>query len=248
MLAVIEQGPDTLRAAARASTPAGFRDRTADLIFTLDLLCTGSLAGVFDGPTSQPIDLDAPAVSVDISRVGAAGDKLLTAAMLCVWSYGFGVVDAAAALADQQIAPRRSYMGVMDELWRALRGAPGLVEYADSLTRLNRAKGMSSVMITHSLADLDALATEEDRAKARGFIERSAITVMGGLPPRELARVYEVTPLTGPEQELVTSWSAPDSWLPGARHPGRGKYLDQGRREAGHPRRAQPRRSRAHAL
>ena len=135
------------------------------------------------------------------------------------------MVDAAAALADQQIAPRRSYMGVMDELWRALRGAPGLVEYADSLTRLNRAKGMSSVMITHSLADLDALATEEDRAKARGFVERSAITVCAGLPPRELARVYEITPLTGPEQELVTSWSAPDSWQPGARHPGRGKYL-----------------------
>ena len=128
---------------------------------------------MFDGPTTRPIDLDAPAVSVDISRVGAAGDKLLTAAMLCTWSYGFGVVDAAAALADQQIAPRRSYMGVMDELWRALRGAPGLVEYADSLTRLNRAKGMSSVMITHSLADLDALATEEDRAKARGFVDRS---------------------------------------------------------------------------
>ena len=48
---------------------------------------------------------------------------------------------------------------------------------------------------------------------------------MGGLPPRELARVHEITPLTGPEQELVTSWSAPDSWQPGARHPGRGKYL-----------------------
>ena len=113
----------------------------------------------------------------------------------------------------------------MDELWRALRGAPGLVEYADSLTRLNRAKGMGTIMITHSLADLDALATEEDRAKARGFVERCAITVMGGLPPRELARVCEITPLTGPEQELVTSWSAPDSWQPGAKHPGRGKYL-----------------------
>ena len=48
---------------------------------------------------------------------------------------------------------------------------------------------------------------------------------MGGLPPRELARVCEITPLTGPEQELVTSWSAPDSWQPGAKHPGRGKYL-----------------------
>jgi hypothetical protein len=84
---------------------------------------------------------------------------------------------------------------------------------------------MSSIMITHSLADLDALATPEDRAKARGFIERSAITVMGGLPPRELAQVREVTPLTGREMDLVASWSAPDSWQPGAKHPGRGRYL-----------------------
>ena len=128
-------------------------------------------------------------MSVDISRVGAAGDKLLTAAMLCTWAYGFAMADAAAALAELGIAPRRAYLGVMDELWRALRGAPGLVEYADSLTRLNRAKGMASIMITHSLADLDALATEEDRAKARGFADRCAITVLAGLPPRELARV-----------------------------------------------------------
>jgi hypothetical protein len=114
---------------------------------------------------------------------------------------------------------------VMDELWRALRGAPGLVEHADSLTRLNRAKGMAHIMITHSLADLDTLPTEDDRAKARGFLDRSAITVLAGLPPRELARVAEVTPLTGPERALVASWSAPESYRAGARHPGRGKYL-----------------------
>src|SRR5690348_7600654 len=118
VLAVIEEGPDTLRAAARTDTPAAFRDQIAGLVFTLDLLVSGSLAGVFDQPTTRPIDLDAPAVSVDISRVGAAGDKLLTAAMLCVWSYGFAMVDAAAALADQRTAPRRSYLAVMDELWR----------------------------------------------------------------------------------------------------------------------------------
>ncbi len=225
VLAVIEQGPDIVRSAARATTAAKYHDRVAGLVFTLDLLCTGSLAGVFDGPTSNPIDLNAPIVSVDISHVGAAGDKLLTAAMLCTWAYGFAVADAAAALAELGVTCRRPYLAVMDELWRALRGAPGLVEYADSLTRLNRAKGMASIMITHSLADLDALTTEEDRAKARGFADRCAIIVLAGLPPRELARVSEITPLTGPEQELVASWSAPDSWQPGARHPGRGKYL-----------------------
>ncbi|MEW9534144.1 hypothetical protein [Microbispora sp. NPDC049125] len=216
VLAVLEEGPEALRAAARTDHSDRYRERVNDLVFTLELLCTGSLAGVFDGPTTRPLDLTAPAVSVDISRVGAAGDKLLTAAMLCTWAYGFAMVDGTAG---------RSYLGVMDELWRALRGAPGLVEYADSLTRLNRTKGMASIMITHSLADLEALPTEEDRAKARGFIDRSAITVLAGLPPRELARVSEITRLTGPEQELVASWSAPDSWQPGARHPGRGKYL-----------------------
>ncbi|REF00637.1 hypothetical protein [Thermomonospora umbrina] len=225
VLRTVEQGPGELRSAARTDTPEEYRARIRDLIYTLDLLCTGSLAGVFDAPTSRPLDLEAPAVSVDISRIGAAGDKLLTAAMLSTWAYGFAMVDAAAALTDLDIAPRRSYLGVMDELWRALRGAPGLVEYADALTRLNRAKGMASIMITHSLADLDALATPQDRAKARGFVERSAITVLAGLPPRELARVHEITPLTGPESELVATWSAPDSWQPGARHPGRGKYL-----------------------
>jgi len=225
VLTVIEHGPDLLRSAARAENPRLYHDRVADLMFTLDLLCSGSLGGVFDGATTVPINLDAPAVSVDLSAVRASGDKLLTAAMLCTWSYGFGCVDAATALADLGAGPRRSYLGVMDELWRALRGAPGLVEHADSLTRLNRSRGMASIMITHSLADLDALATEEDRAKARGFMDRSAITILAGLPPRELARVNQITPLTAPEAALVASWSAPESWQPGARHPGRGKYL-----------------------
>ncbi|MEH1124724.1 hypothetical protein [Micromonospora sp. CPCC 206061] len=224
VLRVVEDGPDELRAAARASDE-DYSRRVDELVFTLDLLCNGSLAGVFDGPTSQPLDLGAPAVSVDISRVAAAGDTLVAAAMLCCWSYGFAMVDAAAVLAELGLASRRQYLAVMDELWRALRGASGLVEHADALTRLNRQKGMASLMITHSLADLDALPTSEDRAKARGFMERSAITVLAGLPLKELRRVGEVTPLTEPEIDLIKSWAAPESWLPGTTHPGRGKYM-----------------------
>ena len=225
VLRVVEEGPEELRRMARAEAGDRYDERVDDLVFTLRLLCTGSLAGVFDGPTTNPIDLSAPGISVDISRVGAAGDKLLTAAMLCTWSYGFGMVDAATLLAEHGVIRPRSYIGVMDELWRALRGAPGLVEYADSLTRLNRSKGMASVMVTHSLSDLEALASEEERAKARGFVDRSAITILAGLPPRELARVNQITPLTQPEQDLVSSWSSPDSWQPGTLHPGRGRYL-----------------------
>ena len=225
VLRVIDEGPDALRAAARADTPERYRQLAAPLAYTLDLLLTGTLAGSFDQRTTKPLDLDAPMVDIDISRTGAAGDKLLTASMLCTWAYGFAVADAAGLLAEHGMPARRSYLAIMDELWRALRGAPGLVEAADTITRLNRAMGFASVMITHSLADLDALATEEDRAKARGFAERSAITVLAALPPRELEKVSQIVPLTGPEKDLVASWAAPDSWQPGSRHPGRGRYL-----------------------
>jgi hypothetical protein len=225
VLRLIEEGPDEMRAAARARSIDDYLRRVDELVPTLALLCEGSLQGVFDGPTSRPLDLDAPAVSVDISHVAAAGDQLVSAAMLSVWAYGFAMVDAAAVLAEHGLAPRRQFLGVMDELWRALRGASGLVEHADALTRLNRQRGMASAMVTHSLADLDALPTEEDRAKARGFVERSAIKILAGLPPRELDRVNEVVKLSGPEQELVASWAAPEAWFPGSVHPGRGKYL-----------------------
>ena len=85
---------------------------------------------------------------------------------------------------------------------------------------------MGQIMLTHSLADLDALPTEADRAKARGFVERCAITILAGLPPRELSAVAPVVGhLSAEERRIVASWSTPTSWSGGARHPGRGKYL-----------------------
>ncbi|WP_448318363.1 hypothetical protein [Streptomyces sp. CO7] len=64
------------------------------------------------------------------------------------------------------------------------------MERTDRLTRLNWHKGVGSIITTHSLSDLEALPTEEDRAKARGFIERSAITILGALPDGELERSH----------------------------------------------------------
>lgn len=225
VLQVLREGPDRVLTASETDSVEAYRAETRALRQTLGLLVEGPLAGVFDGPTTRPIDLAAPAVSIDISAVAAAGDVLVAAAMLATWSYGYATVDGRAALAEAGLAPRRRTFMVLDELWRALRGAPGLVEHADALTRLNRARGIGHMMLSHSLADLDALPTEEDRSKARGFIDRCAVTVLGGLPPRELDAVNELVPLSAPERELVTSWSSSGSWAPTARHPGRGKYL-----------------------
>jgi hypothetical protein len=37
------------------------------------------------------------------------------------------------------------------------------------------------------------------------------------------------------ERELVTAWAAPESWLPGTRHPGRGRYLIKAGERTGLP-------------
>ncbi len=235
VLTILNQGPDTIRAAAGGTGRADYRRRVDQLIATLRLLCEGTLAGVFDAPTSTPIDLSAGAVSVDISRVAAAGDKLVAAAMLSTWSYGYAVIDAAAVLAEQGLAPRRRHLAVMDELWRALRGAPGLVEPADALTRLSRNLGVAQIMLTHTLDDFDALATGEDRAKARGMAERCAIKILAALPGRELDRISQMVRLSQPERDLVASWAAPEALVPGTVHPGRGKYLLKTGERAGMP-------------
>jgi hypothetical protein len=225
VLGVIREGSDRLVSAAEVDTPEEYRAETRRLRQTLRMLCEGSLKGVFDGPTSTPIDLDAPAVSIDISAVTSAGDTLLSAAMLSTWSYGFAVIDASTALADAGLGEPRRYLAVLDELWRALRGAPGLVDHADALTRVYRGRNVAHMKITHSLDDLNALPTEADRAKARGFIDRCAITVLAGLPMRELDEIARIVPLSHQEKLMVASWSSPETWQPGARHPGRGKYL-----------------------
>ena len=105
----------------------------------------------------------------------------------------------------------------------------------NALTRVYRGRDVAHLMMTHSLDDLAALPTEADRAKARGFIDRCAITVLAGLPQRELDQVSQIVPLSDAEKQLVASWSSPETWQPGARHPGRGKYLIKTGQRVGMP-------------
>jgi hypothetical protein len=225
VLNLLRNPPQDLVAAAETRGEEGYEAVVSELKQTLALLLDGSLRGVFDSHTTTQISSTASAISVDISAAGAGGDTLVAAAMLTTWSYGFGMVDAASVLAEAGLERKRRHLLIMDELWAALRGAPGLVENADRLTRLNRSRGAASIFLTHSLRDLEALASEEERAKARGFVDRSAIVVLGGMPARELSEFAEIVPMTDAERALVTSWSSPETWRLGGSHPGRGRYL-----------------------
>ena len=217
LLQVIRDAPEDVRAAALDRGDINqYRSITENLEATLVGLTstTGRLGGVFAGHTTTAARRDRP-LCYDVSSVGES-KGLQAATLLACWAEGFGMVNVANALADAGLEPRRHYFVVLDELWRALRAGRGLVDRADVLTRLNRGIGVGTAMISHTISDLEALPSEEDRLKALGFIERSAVVVCGGLPRAEMPKLTQVVPLSKAEQDELVSWSAPPSWNPDA--------------------------------
>jgi len=196
------------------------------VVQTLGLMVTGPLRGVFSAETSTAIDLDAPGVELDLSPLSMGGDPTAIAAgMLAVWGHSLGMVDASLALAEHGLEPGREYFAIMDELWRSLRGSELLVDKIDALTRVNRARGMAQMMSTHSLRDLASLESAAAKAKALGFVERSATVFVGAVPPGEADALADVLGLSRKEKELVSSWMGNGSWDGTSAHPGRGKFL-----------------------
>ncbi|MFJ8628536.1 ATP/GTP-binding protein [Kitasatospora sp. NPDC093550] len=230
LLQVVKDAPDALRHLALDRGNLGrYRDITEGLESSLTaLLGGGRLGDMFARPTSVPMEVDRPVV-FDVSAIDDSEALLQAAALLTCWSYGFGTISAVQALADAGLAPQRHYFVIMDELWRVLRAGRGLVDRVDALTRLNRQRGVGTAMITHTMSDLLALPTEEDRMKAKGFVERAGMVITGGLPEAEMPQLTQVVGMSRAEQELVVGWSSPPAWDSStnseAAPPGRGKFL-----------------------
>ena len=220
VLRVLSNPPSELLDIAAQENDLAFRRFANELINTLGLLCSGAIRGMFDRPSSVRAELDTPALSLDISALDEDDDEVVAAAMLSSWAWAAAVIDGSTATGQ-----RRNVFRVQDELWRALRVAPGLVERSDRVTRLGRHRGEVSAQVTHSLDDLEALPTEADRNKARGMAARNGTLILGGMADKELDGIRRITSLTAEEAALVRSWAAPPSWTRGHSHPGRGSYL-----------------------
>lgn len=235
LLRVIQEAPQEVRDVALDRGDLGrYKAITENLEASLISLTSGGRLGeTFAHATDVPMLRDRPVV-YDVSSIDDSDTDMQAAILLACWSAGFGTVNVANALADAGLEPRRHYFVILDELWRALRAGRGMVDRVDALTRLNRQRGVGLAMISHTMSDLLALPSEDDRMKARGFVERSGMVVCGGLPVAEMPQLTTAVPLSNAEQELLTSWQDPGTWEsgPGSEPPGRGKFLIK---VGGHP-------------
>jgi len=230
LIAVIDQAPEDVRQAAMdRGNLERYQELTEQLLVSLrGLLGRGRLGEIFSQQSSSSMRRDMPVV-FDVSSIDDADERLQGAALMACWSHGFAAVNVAGALADAGREPRRHYMVIADELWRALRAGRGMVDRVDVLTRLNRTKGVGVAMCSHTMSDLQALASEEDRMKAKGFVERSGMVILAGLPAAEMPMLTQVVPLSAVEQSMLSRWQDPPAWSvansSNTAPPGRGNFL-----------------------
>lgn len=209
LLAVISTGGARLRQFAEEDDEVSYRASTKNLRRSLRALVEGPWGAIFDRPTSTPLDVDSPAVCIDVSRIPEGDTKLLAAALMVCWSEGFGAVAAAHALSDAGLGPKRTFQVVMDEIWRVLGAGAFMVDRTDALTRLQRGLATELIMCSHTIKDLAAFDSAASQAKALGFFERARAKILGPVGPDEVDRIRGAVSITETEKLLLTSWAAP---------------------------------------
>lgn len=229
---LIQAGPDAVRAAAVFDAPDDderYRRATRDLIASLHGIANprGRYGRLFCEQTTEHVDLTRP-VDWDISALAQGGDDVVAATLAATWTSAFAAKNKADVLADAGLAPARNHVIILDEMHRALRASPLMVDSLDLLTRLNRQWGVGQIMITHTFADLMCLDTAAQNAKARGFVERSKIKVLGALSRTEVSRFLRSEsglPVSAREEDLLDDWATPTNFRAHAALKGMGKFL-----------------------
>lgn len=229
---LIREGTPEIRAAAVFDDPENdqaYARAVRDLLASLHGLANpmGRFGRLFCEQTTERIDLSRP-VDFDIIALAQGGDDVVAAVLAATWSGAFAAKNATDMMAEAGLLPRRNHVIIMDEMHRALRASPLMVDRLDLLTRLNRQWGVGQIMITHTFADLMCLDTEAQNNKARGFVERSRIKVLGALSRTEIRRYLRGEsglPISVREEDMLSDWATPTNFDANASFKGVGKFL-----------------------
>lgn len=226
LIEFIQSRPQKLRAITLThSDDHAYDERLKGLLDALISLGPDGIYGdLFSKPTTTHIEQGKPVV-FDISGIDENDTVLMASVQSLCWSLGSATVSAEQILAQDAGRPRRNYLLIMDELWKVLRASEQMVYFIDSLTRLNRGRGMGQILITHTMKDLKL--TDDALTKiAWGFVSRSEMVFLGGLDADEMGNLREVFDLSNTEVEYLTDWADKSASIgTNLRRPHTGKFI-----------------------
>ena len=168
------------------------------MAFALAQLCTGNLRGMFDGPTTPGLDLDAPLVVLNLRAVLNTHTSALGILMTCATAWLQAMIDAES---DERSQKR---IVVVDEGWRILSSI-GIGEWLQQSFKLSRALGTQNIVVLHRLSDLHTAGAEGSRELrlAEGLLADAETKVCYAQPPDQLPQARELLGLTDTEAELL---------------------------------------------
>lgn len=172
-------------------TAVELREASRDATLTLRRLTTGALGGLFDGPTTSPLDFDKPIAVLNLERVQGS-DEMIALIMTCAQGW------MEAALMRQDGVQR--YV-VYDECWRLMRFA-GLVRRLSAQQKLARQWGCANAIVAHRISDL--LSASPDSVEiAKGLLAETSTRILYKQATDQVSATQEALGLTDVAADLL---------------------------------------------
>ena len=175
-------------------------------------LCQGPLRGMFDGPTSVGLDLDAKLLVLDLHAVRDSPAVGILMACATAWM--------SALLARMAERPgRERLINVADESWKIVQHT-GLGEWFQSNFKLARQFGVMNLVVLHKLADLQAAGDAGSRAAriAEGLIADASTRVVYHQDESQVPVTRALLGLSETEAHLISMLGAGQAlWRVGSR-------------------------------
>jgi type IV secretory pathway VirB4 component len=175
-------------------------------------LCEGPLQGMFDGPTSAGLDLDARLLVLDLHAVRDSPAVGILMACATAWM--------SALLSRMAERPgRERLINVADESWKIVQHT-GLGEWFQSNFKLARQFGVMNLVVLHKLADLQAVGDAGSRAAriAEGLIADASTRIVYHQDESQVPLTRGLLGLSETEAQLISMLSAGQAlWRVGSR-------------------------------
>jgi type IV secretory pathway VirB4 component len=197
-VAAVMFNPTAEMAVRLQTTPPELAADSRRAALALQDLCEGPLRGIFDGPTSPGLDLDARLLVLDLHAVRDSPAVGILMACATAWM--------TAELARTASRPDRNRLiNVADESWKIIQHN-GLGEWFQSNFKLARQFGVMNLVVLHKLGDLHAAGDAGSRAAriAEGLIADASTRVIYHQDESQIALTRELLGLSSTEARLLT--------------------------------------------
>jgi type IV secretory pathway VirB4 component len=194
------------------STPERLAADARRAALALQDLCEGALRGMFDGPTTPGLDLNARLLVLDLHAVRDSPALGILMACASAWM--------SALLARMAERPgRERLINVADESWKIVQHQ-GLGEWFQTNFKLARQYGVMNLVVLHKLADLQSAGDAGSRAAriAEGLVADASTRIIYHQDESQVPMTRTLLGLSESEGRLLSRlWPGQALWRVGSR-------------------------------